>query len=132
MTISTSLDVTSIYAALLGIMFIVFTLRVGAYRAKNRISLGDGGNNELQRRSRAQGNFIESVPIALILLALVELSGASATWLHALRSMLVIGRWSHWLQLSGFLKPLAFRPIGMVLTLMSILVSSILLLLQAV
>ena len=64
--------------ALLGLLFIPLTIRAGLYRAKSGIFLGDGGDLELQRRVRGQGNFIETVPIALILLVVMELSGAGS------------------------------------------------------
>ncbi|MEO0679422.1 MAG: MAPEG family protein, partial [Pseudomonadota bacterium] len=44
------------------------------------VSLGDGGDLRLQRRTRAQGNLVEYAPLFLILLALAEMQGA-AGWL---------------------------------------------------
>lgn len=38
--------------------------------------MGHNGNNSLLKRMRAQGNFIEYAPFGVILLALVEFSGA--------------------------------------------------------
>lgn len=124
MNIELGLDVSALYAGLLGIMFVVFTLRVGLYRKDNRISLGDGGDAELLKRMRAQGNFCETVPIALILLVLMETSGASNGLLHGLGSVLVAGRMAHFLQLSELIKPIIFRMLGMMATLLVILVSS--------
>ena len=40
-------------------------------RVKFKIDDGDGGNEEMRQRIRAQANFVEYVPIALILLMLV-------------------------------------------------------------
>ena len=51
-------------AAVFGLLHVIFTLRVGDYRFKSKISLGDGGDRELRNRVRAHGNFIENVPIA--------------------------------------------------------------------
>ena len=42
--------------------------RVGKYRARFKVSVGDGGQEPLLRRMRAQANFIESAPIFLLLL----------------------------------------------------------------
>lgn len=47
-----------IYIALLGILFVPFTMRVGLYRVKNEIIIGDGKDEELIRRIRGQGNFV--------------------------------------------------------------------------
>lgn len=125
MELTTGFAVTSLYAALLGIMLIPFTLRVGLYRVKNGINLGDGQDEEMIRRIRAHANFTEFVPIALILLGLVEVAGASSILVHALGAALTLGRLSHWLQLSGLVKPLAFRAGGMLATLLTILISSV-------
>ena len=51
------LSITPIYIALLGILFVPFTMRVGLYRVKNEIIIGDGKDEELIRRIRGQGNF---------------------------------------------------------------------------
>jgi uncharacterized protein len=118
-------EVTSVYAGIFGVLFFIFTMRVGLYRAKNQISFGDGGDAELTKRVRAHGNFVESVPIALILLGLAEAGGASTTLLHVAAVMLLVGRLSHWLQLSGFIKPIQFRMAGMILSFASVLTTSV-------
>ena len=116
MTTVTHLSVTPFYIALLGILFLPFTLRVGLYRVKNNISIGDGQDDELIKRNRGQGNFIETVPLAVMLILLMELLGASSTWLHALGVLLVGGRILHYLGITG-LGPFICRPIGMFATL---------------
>ena len=116
------LSITPLYIALLGILFLPFTLRVGLYRVKNDISIGDGQDEELIKRNRGQGNFIETVPLAVILILLMELLGASGTWLHALGILLVGGRLLHYLGITG-LGPFLCRPIGMFSTLSIYLVA---------
>lgn len=125
MTISTGFSVIPVYAAILGLMFFVFTLRVGLYRFKSRVSLGDAGDKTLRKRIRGQGNFVETVPLVLLLLVLMESAGASNTWLHSLGAMLVLGRLSHYLQITDMVKPLLFRMGGMLATLIPALVASI-------
>jgi len=116
-------SVTPIYIAILGLLFLPITMRVGLYRIKSQISLGTGDDPEMVRRMRGQANFIETVPIALILLVAMEGLGASATWLHALGLTLVLGRIAHY---AGLIEigPLAFRVVGMVATLVTILLGS--------
>ena len=109
------LTVTPLYVALLGLIFIPYTMRVGLYRVKSKIFLGDGGDQELLRRMRGQGNFIESVPIALIMLIVMELIGAGTYWLHSLGALLVFGRLSHYIAVTD-LGPQPLRPVGMVCT----------------
>ena len=119
-----SFTIIPLYAALLGLMFVVITLRVGVYRLKNRINIGDGGDPELLRRIRGQGNFIESVPIALILLFAMEAMGASAAWLHGLGAALLLGRLLHYPALTQ-IGPFITRPMGMVATLSVVLIASL-------
>ena len=118
------LSITPLYIALLGLLWIIFTLRVGLYRNKNKINLGDGGDPELQRRIRGQGNFIESVPLAVVLLVVMELVGAPFTLLHILAAMLVAGRLLHYIGVTD-LGPFVCRPIGMFATLSVYLVGGL-------
>ena len=110
------LSITPIYIALLGILFVPFTMRVGLYRVKNEIIIGDGKDEELIRRIRGQGNFVETVPLAVVLLLLMEILGAGETWLHALCALLVGGRFLHYLGITE-LAPSICRPAGMFATL---------------
>jgi uncharacterized membrane protein YecN with MAPEG domain len=49
-------------------------IRVGQVRTKEKVSVGDGGNESVIRRMRAHSNFNEFTPIVLILLAAVRAS----------------------------------------------------------
>ncbi len=118
------LSITPIYIAILGLLFLPITMRVALYRIKSRISLGTGDDPEMVRRMRGQANFIETVPMALILLIVMEVLGASNTWLHALGLTLVLGRVVHYFGLIE-MAPLAFRVIGIAATLLTILLGSI-------
>ena len=123
MPVASLLSVTPLYAALLGLLFIPITVRAGFYRGKAKIFIGDGGDPELLRRIRGQGNFIETVPIALILLVVMELAGAGGNWLNALGGLLVLGRICHYIAITE-LGPGFLRPVGMVGTLSVYLVGS--------
>ena len=112
-----TLTVSVAYAAILGLLFVPFTFYVGLYRVNNGILLLDGGDKELARRIRAQGNFIETVPLALILIILMDLSGASATWLHVLGSVLVVSRIMHYVTIATNPGNTVPRALGMVGTL---------------
>ena len=54
MELPTALNVVPLYAAILGLLFIPFTLRVGLYRVKSNILIGDNGDPEMIRRMRGQ------------------------------------------------------------------------------
>lgn len=82
----------SLYAAILTLIFIMLSVRVSLARNATKISVGDGGNDFLLRRIRAQANFAEYIPLALLLLLGSELSGMSAWWLHGIGIAFIVGR----------------------------------------
>lgn len=124
MELTPVLSITPIYVAILGLLFLPITMRVAMYRIKSRISLGAGDDPEMLRRMRGQANFIETVPMALFLLIVMEVLGASNMWLHALGLTLVLGRTAHYFGLIN-MAPLFFRVIGMAATLLTIFLGSI-------
>jgi len=91
----TTLPITAITASVLGLLLIPLSVLVGATRARKQIWFLDGSDDVLLRRMRAQGNFVEYVPIALILIALVELGGAQAGFVAGLGGLLVAARVTH-------------------------------------
>lgn len=87
--------ITSLITSVLTIIFIKLSFAVIGLRRKNKVGLGSGGHEDLERAIRAQGNFAEYVPIGLILIACLELNGAP-WWLVALPGItLIIGRLIH-------------------------------------
>ena len=89
------LIVTSIIAAVLTVIFIKLSFAVIGLRRKNKVGLGSGGHDDLERAIRAQGNFAEYVPFGIILIACLELNGAP-WWLVVLPGItLTIGRLFH-------------------------------------
>jgi len=87
--------VTSLIASVLTIIFIKLSFAVIGLRRKNKVGLGSGGHEDLERAIRAQGNFAEYVPFGIILLACLELNGAP-WWLVAITGVtLIIGRLIH-------------------------------------
>ena len=114
--INLTLPVTILYAGLFGVMMVPMTMFVALRRFKTHTSFGDGGDETLTRRMRAHGNFIETVPFALLLIALVELSGGSEGLIHGLGGTLLVGRLLHYFTILR--KPIAVtRGLGMVATL---------------
>ncbi len=87
--------VTSIIASLLTIIFVKLSFAVIGLRRKNKVGLGSGGHEDLERAIRTQGNFAEYVPFGIILVACLELNGAP-WWLVAIPGIaLIIGRLIH-------------------------------------
>ncbi len=81
----------ALYVGLFGILLIVLSLRVSFVRRDARVALGDGDNEMLRRRIRAHGNFVEFVPIALLLLALAEHTGLGSLFIHLFGIVLLAG-----------------------------------------
>lgn len=87
--------ISLLFAGVLALLLLALSAQVSRMRARARANLGDGGDAALKRWIRVQGNFIEYVPIALLLLALLELAGAPRAWLLAGGSALLVGRLLH-------------------------------------
>lgn len=120
--------ITSIYAALIAVLFLTLSLRVVRYRREHRVSLGDAGDASLLKRMRAQANCAEYAPIGLILLLLVELQGAPGVLVHLLGLTLLAGRVLHAYGFSASPPKMALRAFGMMLTFVMIAASAVALL----
>jgi len=89
------LFITSIIASVLTIIFVRLSFAVIRLRRKNKVGLGNGGHEELERAIRAQGNFAEYVPFGIMLIACLEINGAP-WWLVAVPGItLIAGRLIH-------------------------------------
>lgn len=127
----TALPITSLYAALLAGVLVWLSVRVIGQRRRARIALGTGEDEALLRAARAQANFVEYVPMALILLALLEGAGTGPFLLHALGAALLGGRLAHGVGISRSPEDMRLRQIGMALTLGVLIAGAGLLLLRA-
>lgn len=116
---------TSIYAGVLALVFLVLSIRVIQGRSAAGVSLGDGGDGRLNRRIRAHANFAEYVPICLGLVALLEVGGAPAWLLHTLGIALVIGRIGHGYALAFAEHFPPGRMVGTMLTFLVLLIGAL-------
>jgi uncharacterized membrane protein YecN with MAPEG domain len=107
--------ITALYGGLLGLVFLALSMRVIWFRRKG-IYFGDGGDPQLQRAIRGHANFAEYVPLALVLMLLLESGGASNVTLHALGLALLVARMLHGYALSFTPKFVFGRFWGTVLT----------------
>ena len=55
-------------AGLLGLLAVALTVNVGLMRGRKRINLGDGGDAQMHAAVRAHGNFMEFVPLTLLVI----------------------------------------------------------------
>ena len=93
-------------------------IRCGQVRASAKISIGTGGNDLLERRMRAQLNFVENTPWVLLLIAGLELAGKGGAWLAPVGAVYMLGRVAHGLGMDGTgLK--AGRGIGTLITMLT-------------
>lgn len=116
----TSLPITSLTAAICGLILVVLTIMTGMQRTRTKTLLGFGTDDVLLKRIRTHGNFTETVPMALILMALAEFQGAGQTLVCVAAALLLIGRGLHILGILGTV--MWARGLGMLMTLASILV----------
>jgi hypothetical protein len=107
----------------LAILNVGLAIQVSRRRLGARINLGTAGDAVMEARTRAQANLVEYAPFFLILLALLELAGASPLWLWIAGALFVIARLGHAL---GMVRPAPnpFRAGGAVVTWMLLLLLS--------
>ncbi|WP_201022988.1 MAPEG family protein [Sphingopyxis sp. H115] len=79
------------------------SIRVGRVRTREKVFIGDGGNDLLTRRMRAHSNFVENTAFVLILLALVELGFGSSMWLWGVGALYLVGRILHAMGMDGMM-----------------------------
>jgi uncharacterized protein len=120
-----TLPLTSFYTALLTLLMLALSVAVIIKRGQTGISIMHGNNMELALASRRFGNFIEYVPMAMILLALMEVGGASSAWLHAAGSLTLAGRLLHALGLDAANHKAPLRIIGGSFTLLVLAIAAI-------
>ena len=89
------LPITALFAGILAIVQVAYAVRVSVYRNKTKTNLGDGGKDTMLRASRVHGNFTEYVPIALVLLGLIEINSGPAWLLYTLGAVLLAARLIH-------------------------------------
>ena len=88
-------SITATYLAFLALLYTVLAVQVGRLRRDNLVLFGDGDNIKLRSAIRAHANFIEYVPIIALLVAMLEMSGISATRVHVLMGALLVARLLH-------------------------------------
>jgi uncharacterized membrane protein YecN with MAPEG domain len=100
-------------------------MRISRLRHSLKVSVGDGGQEPIVRRMRAQANFVENVPITLILFGLVEITGKGGAWLAPLGAVFLLGRIAHAFGMDSDTAFKAGRPIGMLTSMLSQLVLAV-------
>lgn len=120
----TSLKAAALWVGLNALLLIFLSARVGLNRLSRKINLGDGGDPEMTRAIRTQGNYIEYAPAALCGLVVLALLGVSVPAIHILGGVFFFARIAHLLGLGLGVWP-AGRPVGVALTMLTLLVTGL-------
>jgi uncharacterized membrane protein YecN with MAPEG domain len=118
------LPITLTIAAAAALINLWIAGRVVALRQRHKVVIGDGGNEALTGRMRAQANFIEYAAPFLILLALVELAEGPKLWLWIVAIVFVLARIIHVFGMDRP-KPNVPRAIGFMVSFLALLVLAI-------
>tara|TARA_B100000795_G_scaffold97179_1_gene71310 strand:- start:5439 stop:5846 length:408 start_codon:yes stop_codon:yes gene_type:complete len=105
---------TGLTAALLTIIQVGLMFLVIKMRGDTGVFIGSGGNQALEQRIRAHGNFIENVPAFLVCLMLIELMVGSTILVVVLGGVVLIARFAHTIALSENSGVTAGRLVGTV------------------
>ena len=115
---------TGLTAALLTIIQIGLMFSVIKMRGDAGVFIGSGGNEGLERRIRAHGNFIENVPTFLVCLMLIELMVGSTLLVALIGGVVLVARLAHAIALSANSGVTAGRLVGTVGTVIPMLVAA--------
>ena len=110
------MQIVPLYAGLLALVFVGLSAFVIRQRGRAKVAIGAGGDALLERAMRVHANFAEYVPLAVVLLALMELQRAPAWLLHGLGLVLLLGRVAHAYGVSQEKENFRFRVSGMMAT----------------
>ncbi|WP_234679415.1 MAPEG family protein [Bradyrhizobium monzae] len=101
--------ITANYLAVLALIYSALALEVIRLRRSSKAPFSDGGNESLRSAIRSHGNFMEYVPIIALMVAFLEMSGASPLRVHLLMGALVLSRLLHPLGMYAAPGSLKFR-----------------------
>ncbi|MEO1475054.1 MAG: MAPEG family protein [Pseudomonadota bacterium] len=108
-----AMEVVALYAGVNIFIILVLSIRIVSVRASRKISLGTGGDPEMEVRVRSQANATEYVPAGILGLLLLALLNAPVWLLHALGGSFTLGRLIHPLGMAG---PIIGRQLGTIFT----------------
>lgn len=110
----TALSAAALYAGINILLLFLLSFRVVGSRMRTKVSLGSGGDPDLELRIRAHGNAAEYIPASMLGLIVLALLSVPVWAIHALGGVFTLGRLLHAVGLSATV--LWARQFGMVLT----------------
>ena len=117
--------VTPLYAGILAVWFLVLSWRVVRLRTHG-MAFGDNGDVNVIRVIRAQSNFAEYVPLALLMMGFLEVTRFSIYLLHAFGITLLVARLAHGAALSFGWQQRFGRVAGATLTFIVLFIEAVL------
>ena len=94
--------ITSLYAGILGLLFLKITLDTIKVRRRFKVSLGNGPNNEIQQFVSAHSNFAAFAIFLIVQLFLFERSNLVPGYIiHLLGTSFSLGRFLHYFAFSS-------------------------------
>ena len=126
-------SITAFYAAILALIYVGLSFWVIAGRVTKSTLFGDGGDDSMMRRTRSHANFMEYVPLALVVIGFYEADGGSPTLVRVLLVLLLVARIMHPIGMfaaENTPRQFAFRGGGIITTLSIVGIAAIALLLR--
>lgn len=114
-----TLPITSLLTGFAALFLVLLSFPVANHRRANKLSAGDGGDEKFNRLIRAQANFTEYTPIALIAIALLEMNGFPQMWVCGFAATLAAARVLHAIGLIW--NVLIGRMLGAILTFLTLI-----------
>jgi uncharacterized membrane protein YecN with MAPEG domain len=114
------LQTTLCLAAAAAVINFWLAVRVVQMRMAFKALHGDGGNEALARRMRAQLNFVENTPFVLILAGVIEMTGKAGPWLAIVGSIYMLARVAHAFGMDK-VTPNALRGVSVLVTMLTLL-----------
>lgn len=114
-----ALPLTSLTAFFNGALLLALTVRVIMIRRRDGIVLGDNDDRVMTKAIRGQANASEQIPVALILIGLIEIQGGGSAILAVLATIFSIGRLLHGVYFAVHGTNWRLRLSGMFLTLLA-------------
>lgn len=119
------MPITPLFTALFALMFIFLSIAVVRIRFGDKVSLGHADNKELETAVRIHANFIEYVPISLILFWFIERITFNSQLVLILGCALLLARVAHVIGMRNTKKYLILRKLGVMITFLILLLSSL-------
>jgi len=91
------LPITLMYAGIFAIFALVLSFKAGSTRGKSGVSIlfGHPADMDLAEKVRVHQNFLEYVPLFLIVFAALEINGVSPLFLYIVGDLMIISRIAH-------------------------------------